>query len=55
VFTGIGYLFGHSFEKLIERFLPDKHAILIVGGAIVGIALLLGLWRWWRGRRTQAA
>ena len=55
VFTGIGYLFGHSFEKLIERFLPDKHAILIVGGVIVVVAVLLGLWHWWRGRRTQAA
>ncbi|RZM35713.1 MAG: DedA family protein [Sphingomonas sp.] len=55
VFTGIGYLFGHSFEKLIERFLPDKHAILIVGCVIVVVAVLLGLWHWWRGRRTQAA
>jgi len=55
VFTGIGYLFGHSFEKLIERFLPDKHAILIVGGVIVVVASLLGLWHWWRGRGIQAA
>ncbi|MDN4631336.1 DedA family protein [Sphingomonas sp. PsM26] len=55
VFTGIGYLFGHSFEKLIERFLPDNHAILIVGGVIVVVASLLGLWHWWRGRGTQAA
>ena len=55
VFTGIGYLFGHSFEKLIERFLPDKHAILIVGCVIVVVAVLLGLWHWWRSRRTQTA
>ena len=55
VFTGIGYIFGHSFEKLIARFLPDRHAIVIVGAVIVVIAAMLGGWRWWRSRKAQPA
>ena len=55
VFTGIGYVFGHSFEKLIARFLPDRHAIVIVGGVIVVIAAMLGGWHWWRSRKAQPA
>lgn len=54
VFTGIGYLFGHSFEKLIERLLPDKHAILIVGGAVVAVAAIVGAIHWWRTRGNAA-
>lgn len=54
VFTGIGYLFGHSFEKLIERVLPDKHAIVIVGAVVVAVAVVVAGWRWWRGRQTPA-
>jgi membrane protein DedA with SNARE-associated domain len=54
VFTGIGYLFGHSFEKLIERLLPDKHAILIVGGAVVAVAAIVGAIHWWRTRGKAA-
>jgi membrane protein DedA with SNARE-associated domain len=53
VFATIGYLFGHSFEKLIERFVPGKHTILISGIAIVAVAVLVGIWRWWRERRTE--
>lgn len=54
VFTGIGYLFGHGFEKLIERFLPDRHAILIVALCGVALAILLGGWHWWRTRKGGA-
>ncbi|MHA4875595.1 DedA family protein, partial [Enterococcus faecium] len=38
VFTGVGYLFGHGFEKAIERLLPDRHAILILAAGGVALA-----------------
>jgi membrane protein DedA with SNARE-associated domain len=53
VFTGVGYLFGHGFEKAIERLLPDRHAILILAAGGVALAALVGGWHWWR-TRTRA-
>jgi len=55
VFTTIGYLFGHGFEMAIERLLPHEHAVLIVGAALIGVALLVGIWRWWRAQRMEMA
>ncbi|MEG3176664.1 DedA family protein [Sphingomonas sp. RB3P16] len=50
VFTGIGYLFGHSFEKLIERFMPQGHTVLYLAGGLVAIAVIVGGVHWWRSR-----
>jgi membrane protein DedA with SNARE-associated domain len=55
VFTGIGYLFGHSFEKLIDRFVPHGHTVLYLAGAAVAIAAIVGGVHWWRSRRRGAA
>ena len=49
-FTGIGYLFGHSFERLLARFLPDRHALLIGAGVVVALAAVWGGVHWWRTR-----
>ncbi|MCP4028856.1 MAG: DedA family protein, partial [Sphingomonas sp.] len=55
VFTSIGYLFGHGFEKLIERYVPNRHAILIVAVCGVALAALVGAWHWWRTRKRADA
>uniref|UniRef100_UPI0035CA1F74 DedA family protein n=1 Tax=uncultured Sphingomonas sp. TaxID=158754 RepID=UPI0035CA1F74 len=52
VFTGIGYLFGHSFERLLDRFVPHGHALWILVGVVVAIAAIIGGVHWWRSRRA---
>ena len=54
VFTGIGYLFGHSFEMVLARFLPDRNSILIAVGVVVAIAAGVGAFHWWRSRGSAA-
>jgi membrane protein DedA with SNARE-associated domain len=55
VFTGIGYLFGHSFEKLLHRYLPHGHDVLIAAAVVVAIALIFAGVHWWRARREEPA
>lgn len=54
VFTGIGYLFGHSFEKLLDRFLPHGHRVWVAAAVVAVIAAGLGAWHVWRARRETA-
>ncbi|MGY2734720.1 DedA family protein [Sphingomonas sp. UYP23] len=54
-FTGIGYLFGHSFEKLLGRFMPHGHTVLYLAGGIVAIAAIVGGVQWWRSRGQSDA
>lgn len=54
VFTGIGYLFGHSFEKLLDRFLPHGRHVWIAFAVAAAIAAGLGAWHLWRARRETA-
>lgn len=49
-FTSVGYVFGHGFERLVDRFLPDTWTLVAIGGAVLaagGVVLLI--------RRRRAA
>ncbi|MEG3084536.1 DedA family protein [Sphingomonas sp. PB2P12] len=54
VFTGIGYIFGHSLIDVVDQIVP-RHKLLGVA-VLAGVAALViaGL-RIWRGRRTASA
>lgn len=54
VFTGIGCLFGHSFEKLLDRFLPHGHRVWVAAAVVAAITAGLGAWHLWRARRETA-
>lgn len=50
IFTTIGYLFGHGFERMIGKLQPDTHTLIIALAAVIAIVgAALGL-RWWRRR-----
>jgi membrane protein DedA with SNARE-associated domain len=55
VFTGVGYLFGHSFEKALDRFLPHGHRVWVLFGVVAAIAAVLGAWHLWRARKGEEA
>ncbi len=47
-FSAIGYLAGHSFERLMGRLVPDTHSLLLIlGGAILVTGAFFGI-RYWR-------
>ena len=54
VFTAIGYLFGHQFEKLLARLLPDSRLLLAGAGVLVAVAATWGVVRWYRRGRSDA-
>ncbi|WP_394647330.1 DedA family protein [uncultured Sphingomonas sp.] len=51
IFSGIGYVFGHSFERVLGRLAAGRHLWWVVGGLLVaGIAF--GGWRWYKARHA---
>ncbi|HXH15774.1 MAG TPA: DedA family protein [Sphingomonas sp.] len=53
LFTGIGYLFGHSLIEAIDSVMP-KHKLLGIVGVIAAVALVMTGIRYWRRRRSNA-
>ncbi|MES3098299.1 DedA family protein [Sphingomonas faeni] len=54
LFTGIGYLFGHSLIEAIDAVMP-KHKLLGIVAIIALVALVMTTIRYWRRRRSNAA
>ncbi|MFT3976345.1 MAG: DedA family protein [Sphingomonas bacterium] len=48
VFSGLGYIFGRGFERLLGRLQPDTHTLLaILAGVVVAVGVFFGV-RYWR-------
>lgn len=47
-FSTIGYLAGHSFERLMGRLQPDTHTLLLILGAVILAASVFFGIRYWR-------
>jgi len=54
LFTGIGYLFGHSLIEAIDAVMP-RHKLLAIVAIIALVALVMTTIRYWRRRRSNAA
>lgn len=54
-FTTIGYLFGHQFEELLARLLPDTRDLLMLAAIAVAGAAGWGTIRWYRGRPANGS
>ncbi|HEU0066341.1 MAG TPA: DedA family protein [Sphingomonas sp.] len=50
LFTGVGYLFGQGFERLMGRVRPSHETLLAGIGAVLLLVLAIGACRWSRGR-----
>ncbi|MGR6329568.1 DedA family protein [Sphingomonas sp. XXL09] len=51
IFTGIGYLFGNAFEKMIGKVKP--HLPWLIGGLVL-LGLSIAGVHWWRSRAQKA-
>lgn len=50
-FTAIGYFFGREFKRLLGRYEPSRHTLLVAGAGVVSALVLAALLRWWWRRR----